>query len=448
MGSIAPIATASQVRLSKDQIGINGDAGPYLQPEVVEISNKLLQKNHDEHHIMFRDLYGHNHMAHCVLTKLAINASAAEIDLGFNCNAKFGQRPLPALDQKVVKDLYDEEKFYQRIFPMNQSQYTNFLVFFTEQINQKGWIATVQEFVFARNRNAETMLGLLYDGAFHSFIHLGLGVEFEQPSIIAEALAQAAVENSSNIGEYLLLAEQEAVDFNAERSLLELLGEVGANETIRKAPYWSDGHDKMENGVLGRSGPEITKLMAQFHVTPETLERRAAESISISAYIAGAAQRADKVRKIDFFIMHCVTSSIFLTVLLRQPWIKLEDKVRLVEWKGRIDLAWYATVGCPELDAEWIDKYDGVERGDWAELFRTVNPALDDGHLAKFVRSLKNGEDVSKPFLDREDFPVKGEMWLKLAWMAYDSTVHVPQPAKWVQYAGFDEGWEPVPAIQ
>ena len=106
----------------------------------------------------------------------------------------------------------------------------------------------------------------------------------------------------------------------------------------------------MRDGVLGRAGKEIASLAAQFRVTPETLERRTAEMISCCAYFAGAAQRPGKARKIDFFYMHDVTSSIFLSVFVKQPWINVEDKVRLVEFKGRIDLVWYATCGAAELD--------------------------------------------------------------------------------------------------
>ena len=60
--------------------------------------------------------------------------------------------------------------------------------------------------------------------------------------------------------------------------------------------------------------------------------------ISTYTYFAGAAQREGRKRKIDFFYIHNVTSSIFFTVLIRQDWIKLEDHVRLVEWKASLDL--------------------------------------------------------------------------------------------------------------
>ena len=452
MSSSISVTEASQIRLSKEHIDIASGAGADIPTEALELASKLLQRNHDEHHILFKDVGGHNHTVHNVLTRIALGASPAEIVQWFNDNLP-GQRPVPEVDNQIIQDLYDEDKFYEKIYPMNQKQYTNFLVFFEQQIEQKGWKPVVTEYVFSRSRNADAILGLMYDGAFHSLIHLGLGIEFQQPSLIAEALAQAAIENSSNISQAFLASEQEALKSgpaDPSKPLIELIHEARANDTIRNAPEWSHAIFKMRDGVLAKAGPEIRSLMAQFQVTPETLERRTAEMISVCAFFAGAAQRPRKAHRIDFFYMHCVTSSIFLTVFLRQPWIRTADKVRLVEWKGRIDLAWYASCGAPELDAEYIAGYK-VPDGDssWSALFRAVNATHDDGHVAKFVRSLKNGAEVSEPFLSggEEDkaFPVRGDMWLKLGWLSYDSTVGQKQELKWLFFPGFDQAWAAVP---
>src|SRR3569833_3306024 len=120
--------------------------------------------------------------------------------------------------------------------------------------------------------------------------------------------------------------------------------------------------------------------------------------------------------------MHNVTSSILFTVLPRQDWIKLEARVRLVEWKGRLDLAWTAVTKCAPLDDEAISSYSSPEfdGNSWETLFTAVNRELDDGHAAKFIRALKNGENVCKEYEEgtwAEYFPMKGDMWLRLARM-------------------------------
>lgn len=51
----------------------------------------------------------------------------------------------------------------------------------------------------------------------------------------------------------------------------------------------------------------------------------------------------------------------------------------------------------------------------WKEVFATafVNEK-EDGHAAKLMRTLACGENLCAPYEDKDGFPVKGDMWLKL----------------------------------
>ena len=80
-----------------------------------------------------------------------------------------------------------------------------------------------------------------------------------------------------------------------------------------------------------------------------------------------------------------------------------------------MDLVWYSVSAAAELRIEDIKNYKaGKSAGiDWAALYKAINTTYDDGYLAKFIRVLKNGEDISKPFEHREgadSFPIKGEI--------------------------------------
>lgn len=59
---------------------------------------------------------------------------------------------------------------------------------------------------------------------------------------------------------------------------------------------------------------------------------------------------------------------------------------------------WYAATGSAPLDTEAISGYKDPESADlsWDDLFRDVVRESDDGHAAKFIRALKNGEQTSK----------------------------------------------------
>jgi hypothetical protein len=437
----------SPIRLSASHVGII--RGADIPADSLEECNRLLQKNHEEYHMFFRDTAGHNHIVHSLLTILALGASPQELQDRYDDGVPI-QRAIPDIENALLEKLTDAEIFYNSIGQI--SQYHTFLEFFKREIAAKGWKEVTQEYVFSRTKLADEMLARMYEGAYHPIIHLGLGIEFQQPSIVAEALAQAASHDNSSIGTLFRNAEAEAAiayPTAKPKPMIQLIHEVRANDTIRNAPRWTDFGNKMRDGIIGRAGEAMQSLAAQFRIRrdEEELERRTAEMISTCAFFAGAAQHPGRKRKIDFFYMHNVTSSIFFTVLIRQDWIKLEDRVRLVEWKARLDLAWYAVSGCAALDGNAISGYSDPESDSmgWAELFSVVNKEHDDGHAAKFIRALKNGEEVAARFEQGEweaYFPMKGDMWLKLARMCQDTTKNLPTDLKWVPFTGFEQPWK------
>ena len=451
MGSMETLTPASQIDLSDKHLGILGDAN-IERASIVE-ANRLLQKNHEEHHMFFRDRAGHNHMVHSILTCLALGAAPEDIQRAYDDHVGL-QRPIPEIDESLVKRLSNNETLYENIGTI--SQYSTFLTFFQGEISEYGWKETVIKYLFSRTKLSEKMLVQMYEGAYHPVIHLGFGIEFEQPTIIAEALAQAAAHDDSHIGTLLEACEAQASIAYPSRSpktLVQLVNEVRDNDTIRNAPHWEDFYNKMRDGVVGRACRDMAFVASQFVVKPEDLQRRTAEMISTCAYMTGAAQRPGRKRKLDFFYMHCVTSSIFFSVIIKQEWIKLEDRVRMVEWKGRMDLAYYAYSGCPKLYPDAITEYqdDSSAAMGWKELYAAVNKEHDDGHVVKFIRALKNGQEVTKPFeaTDSSDsFPVKGDMWLKIAQMAFDTTKGCPPDIKFVQATGFDMIWKIRPDLQ
>lgn len=445
MGATKMPIPVSQIELSDEHIGILGDAK--VDSASMDQANRLLQKNHEEWHMFFRDRAGHNHIAHSILTCLALGASPEDIERAYDDGVGI-QRPIPDVDAKMVEMLWDDEVMYETLGTI--TQYTTFLVFFQKHMEKHGWKQTVNKYVFSRSKVAEKMLARMYEGAYHPVIHLGLGIEFQQPSLVAEALAQAAAHDDSHIETLFKACEAQAEIAYPPRnpkSLIQLLYEVRNNDTIRHAPRWEDFGNKMRDGVVGRACMEMASIASQFRIKPQDLERRTAEMISTCAYMAGASQRPGRKRKIDFFYMHTVTSSIFFSVIIKQDWIKLEDRIRMVEWKGRLDLAWYVVSGCAELNADAVTEYhnDFSANMGWKDLYTASNKEHDDGHVVKLIRALKNGQEVAKPFENGEfsdAFPVKGDMWLNIARMTLDTTKDWTPDQKWVNFTGFDMGWK------
>lgn len=440
-------ATAVNVHLTPDNSGIAFAATrPHRSSEA---ASRFLQKNHDEHHIFWREVAGHNHVAHSVLSVFALGGNPSELRRAFEDGASI-QRPLPPREERAFHNLADPQEFRARMGHLDQ--YPNFLAFFERQIEEKGWVAVVKEQCFGKTPNSETIFANLLEGLYHPLIHLGLGIEFEQPSIIAEGLAQAASHDSMSIEDFIVDCEQEAHrSTKPKKPLVQLYHDVHSSRALRAAAQgFTDGPSRVRDGILGRSKQVLLDIATQFRVSTTELQRGLAETTNVSAYATGAAKRPGKEHKIDFFHMHGVTSSIFLDVLLRQPWIAVEDKVRLVERKGRVDLLWYAASGAVELNHSAISDYAATLSAgfDWSTLYGAVLKEHDDGHLVKLVRALKHGQDVSRPFEvgdDADAFPIKSNEWLKIAQLGYDSTANRPIEGKWVWGAGFEECWALVP---
>jgi len=115
-------------------------------------------------------------------------------------------------------------------------------------------------------------------GFLHPIIHLGFGVEFQQPAIVAEALAQAAV-HGNWMGSLLLGAEDAAKKnhVKSSKALVDLLDEIHADEIIRNAPKWDDGN-KLRDGIVKRVPEAMIKYASQYVVTPDDdLEYKVAE---------------------------------------------------------------------------------------------------------------------------------------------------------------------------
>ncbi|KAF2090701.1 hypothetical protein K490DRAFT_62024 [Saccharata proteae CBS 121410] len=400
----------------------------------------LLQENHDKHHIFFNSAGFHNHIAHHLPTLWAIGATPIDIQKQYDANKHYQRPPMP-VKESDVKNMHDPSKW--KSYLGQEKYYNDFLVYFQDEIDQKGWQNVLNEYVFAGDERADDMLVRLFASFLHPIIHLGFGVEFKQPAIIAEALAQTAIHDDWE-KDFLLGAEKAAkAKTTPPKTLVELIDAIRKDEKIAKAAHWNDD-SKLRDGVFAREPRGITELTADFRVSPDELEFKTAEIANAAAYFTGAAQNPEKAIKFDFFYIHCVNCNVFLSAFIKQTWLSAENKVRLLEWKGRNDLAMYASRAAPELHLNEITHYKPKmpstgHMDDWQNIYARVAVHQEDGHAAKLIRALSHGQKVCKPYENRKEFRIKHDMWLKLGHMAIDS-VEAGDPA-WVRGAGFPEAW-------
>jgi hypothetical protein len=433
------MATASQVILTTHERPAFSLPG-FDDLEKAQAASHLLQENHDRFHMFFNNDGFHNHIAHHLLTTYALNASTKDLQHHFQSNESY-QRALDSYDQDTVTKMQDSAAFTK--FLGDERHYKNFLQFFRIEIEKSGWQAVVNKFILSNDEVASEMLPRVFAGFLHPLIHLGFGVEFEQPAIVAEALAQAAI-HSGWIAKFFYQVEEAANKnrSNTSRTTVELIDEIRNDKELYAAPHWSDGN-KIRDGILARAGDCMVSYASQYHIKPEELEEKTAEMVNAAAYFTGGAQRKQHAVKFDFFYMHCVNSSIFYSSFLKQQWLSDANKVRLLEWKVWNDLAMYASRKSPEIHLSEIRNYQPKQPSDWDEIIERVRSMEDDGHASKLVRALAHGQQVCAPYEENPEFRLKKNDWLQLAHMTIDS-VQTSGP-EWVRSAGFDEAWEKVP---
>lgn len=187
------------------------------------------------------------------------------------------------MDEEIVKKLSDRSEF--KALAGHREQYPNFLEYFQREIDAKGVEVVVNEYVFKGDEFADDMLARTFGGLIHPFIHLGFGLEFKQPTIVAQALAQAAV-HEANLKEFLLNTEKRAggVGHNGKKTLVELQHECRADSRLRNSVHWSDSN-KITDGIFKRAPEEMMKYASQFTVRPEDIDERVAELVNAAGKI-------------------------------------------------------------------------------------------------------------------------------------------------------------------
>jgi hypothetical protein len=289
-----------------------------------------------------------------------------------------------------------------------------------------------------------------HPGAVHPIIQLMYGVEWQQPAIVAMALAQASV-HRADYRDFYLEAEKLAAANNTTTTtsiptIASLIQAMRDDPTLQAARQPGDGAGNQQH-VVDHAGPAAAAIAARVRVRADgaDLDERTAEMYHTAVYLAAsAAVHGDKDAKFEFFLMHHVNVAPIFVTLHAQPWIPTAAKVRLLEWKIRLDLLNYVARGMPALDFAHLRDYvpQADRPGPLADILPRIHDFVDDGHTVKLFRAIGIGRHICQPYEERgcDWLLIKGDTWDKIGHMVADS-VEAPGPT-WVRNSGFDEAWE------
>lgn len=242
------------------------------------------------------------------------------------------------------------------------------------------------------------------------------GVEFADDTLVATGLAQAAVHNPT---------APEIFDFSFEESsssgpgltVLEILRKVYDSEVLKPAPYDPDAlYNARLKGIVERGHVEMRKICSEFRVDTKSgdaaFKSKVEEFIWASTLLMSVTGRKGREVRLDFFLMHLVTSSLFLRPFLQalenpihkanllRAFMSVVVLLTLARGRPRIDpallMSYTATPRAPGASALKPSKtalgsaVDDADYNPWPAMFEDViyHP---DAHVLKAFRTLAFG---------------------------------------------------------
>ncbi|GJE93600.1 questin oxidase family protein [Phanerochaete sordida] len=332
-----------------------------------------LKDNHTRWHIFFNEKHFHNHATHHLLAIYAMGAPAGVLGAAYHTHEVYQKPafPPPETDEarlareaiaKVViddanwKDFLGDERYYQA-----------YVSFFARKLQDKSAgknaIQRVLEtYVFSDGANLAPgksadgqkplMLGRFLGGFLHPLIHAGYGAEFSLPGLIAEGIAEAAVQASEADALFtpelfgVLPAGTFASRFVSfiDRSSVPPSSPAGAVHAlavlakIAKDPAFEprnvglpvppDADEKSVDRVVRLGGTKLVGYLQSWFGTvaqdAPTLRAKFEEIAWMNTTIyavggwAGRELGEDEKKEFngDFFLMHLVTSTLLMSSLL------------------------------------------------------------------------------------------------------------------------------------
>ncbi|KAI8136772.1 hypothetical protein BJV82DRAFT_638128 [Fennellomyces sp. T-0311] len=381
----------------------------------------LIDKNHKEHDIFFNDAGFHNHLIHHYLTAYSMGASMERLQAIYKGHL-FLLRPKPASVCDLTRETYRKEIG-------NRNAYTSYLNLFKEEIDKYGVLDTIRYWIFK-----DDMLARFVAGAYHPLIHLGYAIEFDLPSVAAEALAMAAC-TEDNLVPIMHLTEDSEIT-NGTETIQDIMQKVAT--------------DPVFDGVVKYSDPsKLDTLMSNANAVSKLREYAAQwkfkdpESSLQELYVAclivyAASGLREQGFKLDFYLMHALTSIHAVYTLL--PNLTPIQAELLLRAHLAESIAYYVSRGRPALRIDLLLSYKSphqdTSENRWMNIINTAL-TMEEVHMLKVIRALALGQVLYGGELDAA--------WANAAQMTLDMTggSTLFRDAKWNHEGiGFDEAWK------
>ncbi|KAG2048627.1 hypothetical protein BDR06DRAFT_895223 [Suillus hirtellus] len=324
-----------------------------IDAESTKMLLKVLEDNHSRWHIFFNYKRFHNHAAHHILAIWAMGASAKIIFSAYETHCVY-QRPAFDSPSRITRHNFNEHLGDERFY----SAYSDF---FALELGKKGFARTLEEYVFAPSANylAEPppegdghpeMLSRFIGGLLHPLIHIGYGAEFGLLGMSAEGLAMTAV-HPAKIHALLPPSDFSSPLKSGTMHALSILALVAKDERFEHVKMMGD-LDMFTMTVS--SYDEALRAYAEmweFDVANKEGVAKAVEELAwFNSIIYGVGGMAKDTFSADFFLMHLVTSTLFIPSLVTSLYQNPRAQALLLRSFFAVCLARYISRGRPTLD--------------------------------------------------------------------------------------------------
>ncbi|CAK5266714.1 unnamed protein product [Mycena citricolor] len=453
--------------------------GTFSTAESLEKMRELIIRDGKEHHCFSNDRGLHNHLSHHLVAACDMGATPKQLEEIYEKEAR-GERPIGDTGVPV-----DEMRWQARLGDRNA--YGAYLVFFSDQIAKKGVTKTLEDWLMAApaNFNGTSMFSRFFGGALHPLLHVGFGVELGLDSLVAQGLAMCATTEGdfvSVLGDHWSSAMPKIPEVPTKGvTLFSLLRQVyDSPDLVPALPYVpSDASGAGIYQVLHSATRThaLRNLYSKWSIDT-TLEgaafdaeinRRVEEAYWQSVLLTVGLGRTGREPRVDFFLVHALTSAIVLPRLLDVLPQKLH-KVQMLQGYARSSAAWVLARGRPRINPTLLMSYPKDPAPASLKTSNVTDPwtpiitnalRFDDSHIIKTIRALYYGQihygkvaagQVIGTFNEtgKETHPglaqIDGTVWIRaagvlhsaLGWSSFNNAA-----AKWDRSGlGWDAAWE------
>ncbi|OLL26725.1 Oxidoreductase [Neolecta irregularis DAH-3] len=340
--------------------------------ETTKILSDLLERDFKEHSILINKIGLHSHLSHHLLACYSFGVPSKRLAEIYEVDKK---------DHKLPRGKFHQDfKWGDKITFNNYDYYPDLANFFAQQAEKLGSIAAVEKYVFGDEHD---MFKRFMSGAYHCLIHIGYGIEFDLPIMVVEGLAETAL-HKPTVG---ALYPDDISKLSLENENLtteEIVRQVVDDKRFDNMLSFSDSP---KLNVVMKNPDLVLEYASKWSVDETNLEEKANELIHLAVVVFAGAQRPDKDLNLDFFLMHTLTSSLFLPSYINA--LSKKNAVKLLKAKFALDLAYWVSRGRPSIDLTVAEKMGA--KYSWDEIIKIGNESRDD-HVPKVVRAAKFAE--------------------------------------------------------